>query len=162
MDEAYPFLHERLLKERGIRLEIGRGSSYRTNVWAIIWGGGKSPAYTSSLECIQPFESMDEAWLCFDKGIEKQIGPNHPTTDQVMIKKNANGETYREPVPITNKDRDWDFEIHVRPYPCSFHSHFYADEFITDDPMGKSRPLSRWAFNFSLPSNWMENPDNIR
>jgi hypothetical protein len=26
MDEAYPFLHERLLKETGVCLEIGKGS----------------------------------------------------------------------------------------------------------------------------------------
>jgi len=161
MDEAYPFLHERLLKERGVRLEIGKGSSFQANVWATIWGGGKMPAYTSSLECIQPFESMDEAWLCFDKGIEKQIGPNHPTSDQVIIKKNASGETFREPVPSRDRHYEWDFDIHVRPYPCSFHSHFYADEFAPLDLMDK-RIMKRWAFNFSLPRNWLENPDNTR
>lgn len=162
MDEAYPLLHERLMKERGVRLEIGKGSSLQANVWATIWGGGKMPAYTSSLECIQPFESMDEAWLCFDKGIEKQIGPNHPTSDEVIVKKNANGDTFREPVPSsTDKDQDWDFDIHVRPYPCSFHSHFYADEFSQLDLMNK-KVMSRWAFNFSLPRNWLENPDNTR
>jgi hypothetical protein len=104
---------------------------------------------------------MDEAWLCFDKGIEKQIGPDHPTSDEVIVKKNASGDTVREPVPSTDKDQDWNFDIHVRPYPCSFHSHFYADEFSQLDLMDK-RVMSRWAFNFSLPRNWLENPDNTR
>ena len=162
MDEAYPFLHERLMKETGVCLEIGKGSSrIFPDRWATIWGGGIEPSYKSSLICIQPFESMDEAWLCFDKGIDKQIGPNHPTSDKVIIKKNASGDIFREPIPSTDKDKDWDFDIHVRPYPCSFHSHFYADEFAPLDLMDK-KVMSRWAFNFSLPSNWLENPDNTR
>ena len=67
MDEALPFLHERLVVERGVRLDIGRGSGFRDKgPWATIWGGCKKPAYQSSLNCEVPFENMDEALYCFN------------------------------------------------------------------------------------------------
>ena len=102
MDEAYPFLHERLLKETGVCLEIGKGSSRNfPDRWATIWGGGIEPSYRSSLICIQPFESMDEAWLCFDKGIEKQIGPNHLTRDEAEDTIHSDGSECREIIPYS-------------------------------------------------------------
>ena len=65
MDDAFPALHKRLLKERGVKFDIGNGSGFRDTGWAMIWGGGNLPAFTSSLECIHPFDDLDEAFQCF-------------------------------------------------------------------------------------------------
>ena len=40
MDEAYPFLHERLLKETGVCLEIGKGSSRNFPIAGLLFGEG--------------------------------------------------------------------------------------------------------------------------
>lgn len=74
MDEAYPFLSKRLMKERNVELDIGHGCGFDKTEWARIWGGGMNPAFTYSLECREPFNNMNEAWLCFEKGFNNHQG----------------------------------------------------------------------------------------
>jgi hypothetical protein len=66
MDDAMPSLAHRLLREHGIHLEIGKGLAMDDR-WAVIWGGSPKPAYQSSLECVAPFDDMDECLYCFDE-----------------------------------------------------------------------------------------------
>jgi hypothetical protein len=65
MDDALPALAHRLLREN-VHLEIGKGIAMDDR-WAVIWGGSPNPAYQSSLECVVPFEDMDECVYCFEE-----------------------------------------------------------------------------------------------
>ena len=161
MDDMYPDLHRRLLQEHRVLLRIGRGSEHN-NIWAKIWGGGDMAAYVSSLECLVPFEYLDEAFLAFDRGIAAQIAPGHP----YHLNKCVYEDKVTHEVTTVNENVSEDFTIHVRPYPRSFPVSQYEKEYMLDemhhigfdtgvmrnkDSQKKLlRKYFRWAFNFAL------------
>lgn len=118
MDEAYPHVAHRWLRDHQIHVDLGRGcephDQSEADVWCQIWGGGSQMAYTSSLECFFPFSDMDEFWWCCEKGIEKQISPGHPSSMKKKYKKRIDsGETYET---VTVHD---DLQVIVSVYPTS-------------------------------------------
>lgn len=172
MDEAYPFLRDRLFKDEQTKFDFGNGSDPNKGAWALMWGGhyignGLPMSYTSSLECLAPFSDMDEAWLCFEKGIEKQVSPGYPSNLRRKEVVKPDGE-----IEIQTIDEDADkksgmpkFTVHVRPYPMAVPPAQYKSEYVEDwgamamcssSPEREARKVrrswSRWAFNFALPN----------
>ena len=164
MDEAYPDMCKRLF-QRGVAMSIGLGSGGRKGQWATIWGGGKNPAYQSSLECLCAFENMDEAFLTFDKGIQAQMAVGHPCMKQLKIYKDLTTGMETSECSFCWSDT----EIHVRPYPHSVPPSMFADEYFNvpafESCFGSTSPKEgdvadqnkkllkkrdRWAFNFRL------------
>eukprot|EP00602_Paraphysomonas_sp_CaronLab_P002608 CAMPEP_0185020496 /NCGR_PEP_ID=MMETSP1103-20130426/3102_1 /TAXON_ID=36769 /ORGANISM="Paraphysomonas bandaiensis, Strain Caron Lab Isolate" /LENGTH=393 /DNA_ID=CAMNT_0027551429 /DNA_START=58 /DNA_END=1236 /DNA_ORIENTATION=+ len=161
MDEAYPYLRERLF-QGGVKFDIGAGCGFTKDKWAMIWGGGNTPAYNSSLDCVCAFENMDEAFTCFDRGIKKQISPGHPSLDKIEFYRDpSTGQMLQERCEDRHADMFPPFEVHVRPYPRSvppteFKSEytemslFGMTSFDSDDDRQVVKTKQRWAFNFQL------------
>ena len=169
MDEAYPFLRKRLLKER-VKFDIGQGSCCFTDTWAHMWGGGVMPAYTSSLECLVPFKDLDEAFYSFDQGIKKQVSPGYPAYEEIEEVEKADGRIVKQKKQRPSDDLD--FGVIVRPYPSSVNPSEYKSEYHKDSMFGcgdmdswnsKVDPdrkvvgrWKRWAFNFALQPGSLE------
>ena len=81
------------------------------------------------------WRSGKEAWLCFDKGIEKQIGPNHPTRDEAQDTIHSDGNEWREIIPYSGAYGN--LKVHLRPYPVSYLQHLYACRWV---------PISLWRY----------------
>lgn len=60
---------------------------------------------------------MDEAWYCFEKGIEKQISPGYPHMQKRRSKLDENGVLVKEVYEDKRRDDSKPSEVHVRPYP---------------------------------------------
>ena len=166
MDEAYPSLRFRLLLEHGVRLEIGNGSDPMPSkiaecVWARIWGGDAQAAYDRSLECFHAFDDMDEAWLCFDRAIQKQTSPDFPAMTRVKeYKRRTTGEVYRQ-----SDDCCLDLGVVANVLPAAVPKQLYKKEMERDLPTYNTglpnadedplqRAWSRYCFNFALDGDW--------
>lgn len=160
MDEAYPTLCEQVMR-RGVRLDIGLGcdpcAGKGVGNYAMLWGGGNCPSFTSSIECPYPFENVDEMFLCFEKGIIKQSEPNHPAMIIRKTLKNLTTGVVSEEVKEMKE-----MEVHLRPYAASVDPATYKSEYIQTDmfamdslyrgnkDMKTLKEEERWAFNFAL------------
>lgn len=161
MDEAYPYVANRWLRDFQIHVDLGRGcdpyNPSMPDAWCQIWDGGPQMVYSSSLECFFPFSNMDEFWWCCEKGIEKQISPGHPyVVNKKYIKLRDTGEMRES---VTNDD---EFQVICSVYPSSVPNTHYRPTMVLDMCFDSSssaaekvvRSESTWSFNFALPVDW--------
>jgi len=169
MDEAYPHLRDRLLHERGVRLEMGTGSdpipiNLEDCCWARIWSGDPNSVCDRSLESPRPFQDTDEAFLCFDRAIQKQTSPGFPCS--MMIKEyqsRATGDVYR--VQCDYRE-DESLTATVLPSHVARTANHCEMEPVVNEPCPERdgrdillRSWSRYCFNFSLSEDWKTRPD---
>jgi hypothetical protein len=161
MDQAFPHLSQQLLRRRGVTFDLGRGCAPwgdfggEDRTWAILWGGGRRPAMDRSLIAEDEFTNADEAFVCFEKAIEKQLGPDHPCSEsRKKYRRPDNGE-----IEVEHR-KSKEFDIVVNCYPRSTPTDEYKDEWnkmMTWDSFETRKIISnkhRNHFNFSLPANW--------
>lgn len=147
MDTAYPKLCQLLISRRS-KFEFGNGTA---NGFVHLWGDSTDDqAYQSCIHGLASFDNMDEFFLCLEKGIIQQQGPDYPKYISKTTIREADGS-----ISVTEVARN--SRVHLRPYPTSVNSSSYADEYF-DDSFRKEKHMlkleTRWAAAFSLDANW--------
>jgi len=171
MDEAYPFLRDRLLHEHRVSLEMGRGSDpipdkLQDAYWARIWGGDPRCSCDRSLESRLPFENLNEAFFCFDRAIQMQVSPDFPACTGVTEYKN------RLTGAVCRRDRNscLDLSVTANVLPAAAPKSAYAEEMeksmmtpvhrpATDGDDVPQRSWMRYCFNFALQEDWRSRAD---
>lgn len=120
------------------------------------------------MECPFLFTDIDEALMCVEKGIERQVSEDRPILTRTIERQRATGEIYREEEETSN------FSVVLQAYPTSVLPSQYKPEMEMDMPTfnreytfpgqvpkdPKVRSWSRYAFNFALPVAWREDLNN--
>lgn len=137
MDEALPNLVNRL-DEYQPCFEFGQGfrscgsGDYKSK-WAVIWGG-EQLAFRSSMECFSRFNDVDEAFWCFEKGIEMQMNPtgeyDSASCSAIVVRSLLTGEVSRRLLPLRGSEDDI-LRVHVCCYPQSAPKADYLSEYVS-------------------------------